>query len=104
MNLNNSPTTQDLATLLAACNDSAGHHVLWVSNTGDVYINLMTTLSPVGFQAATPSMAMRHETFNQGKDYVGQSAANDAKYVTSLLNTLTTEWPKYNGHSVHYIG
>lgn len=104
MNLNNNPTTQDLSKLLNSCNDSAGHHILWVSQSGDVSITLLSNLSPIAFEQSEPSMAMRHETFNQGNDYVGPQAANDINYVSGLLDSLIGEWSKYSGQGVRYIG
>lgn len=41
MNLNNNPTANELSELIAACDDNAGHHVLWVSKSGDVAITLL---------------------------------------------------------------
>lgn len=104
MNLNNNPTVQDLSNIMASCNDNSGHHVLWVSKSGDVYITLMTNYSPVGVEEATPSMAMRYETFDQGNDYVGQNAANDTNHVTRVLKDLQDAWSNYSGQGVTYIG
>lgn len=104
MNLNNNPTTQQLSKLMALCDDTAGHHVLWVSKSGDVNITLLSDLSPIGFEESTPSMALRYETFNMGNSYVGQDAAIDPIYLTRILDDLTTAWNNYSGHGVHYIG
>ncbi|MBW5824045.1 hypothetical protein H0I68_03065 [Yersinia kristensenii] len=104
MNLNNNPTTQEFSTLIAACNDTAGHHILWVSKTGDVAITQLVDENPIGFEKNTPSMAMRYETFQQGNDYVGKNAAQDHGYVSRLLNTLLSEWKQYPKQGVRYIG
>ena len=104
MNLNNTPTTQQLSQLLSVCNDNAGHHILWVSKNGDVTVTQLIDIGPIGFEEETPSMAMRYETFQQGNSYVGQDAANDMEYVEKLLKDLLIEWPLYNGKSVRYIG
>lgn len=104
MNLNNNPTAQQLSQLLSICNDDAGHHILWVSNTGDVSVTLINDIGPIGFEQNTPTMAMRYETFQRGNKYVGQEAANDVSYVNSLLKDLINEWPLYSGKSVRYIG
>jgi hypothetical protein len=39
MNLNSSSTKSQLEALIAACDDSAGHHVVWVGNNGNVNID-----------------------------------------------------------------
>ncbi|EAM8994566.1 hypothetical protein E1L19_08660 [Salmonella enterica subsp. enterica] len=104
MNLNNNPTAQQLSQLLSVCNDDAGHHILWVSKTGDVSVTLINDIGPIGFEQNTPSMAMRYETFQRGNKYVGQEAANDESYVNRLLKDLINEWPLYSGKSVRYIG
>lgn len=103
MNLNNNPTAQQLSQLLSVCNDEAGHHILWVSKSGDVSVTQINDISPIGFQESTPSMAMRYETFQQGNSYVGPDAANDMGHVNRLLKDLINEWPLYSGKSVRYI-
>ncbi len=104
MNLNNNPTVQQLSQLLAVCNDDAGHHILWVSKTGDVSVTQINDIGPIGFEQNTSSMAMRYETFQRGNNYVGQEAANDNDYVNKVLKDLMNEWPLYSGKSVRYIG
>ena len=46
MNLNNKPTKHQLQALLLACDDTAGHHVLWVDHLGEVQITLLVEESP----------------------------------------------------------
>lgn len=103
MNLNANPTEQELSKLIAACDDKAGHHILWVSKSGDVVITQLNNESPIGFQNNTPSMAMRYETFQQGNDYVGKNAAKSQSHVSMLLRDLITEWKTYTGPDVRYI-
>lgn len=104
MNLNSNPTTNELSTLIAMCNDNAGNHMLWVDKFGDVHINLLTGTTSVDFQNANPTMAIRHETFQQGNNYVGLSASRDTNYISQTLNNLIREWKQYSGHGVVYIG
>ena len=104
MNLNNNPTANELSELIAACDDNAGHHILWVSKSGDVAITLLEDIGPIGFQQNTPSMAMRYETFQRGNDYVGVDASKANNHVSRLLNDLVDEWGKYSGQDVRYIG
>ncbi|MEN4168721.1 hypothetical protein [Serratia marcescens] len=104
MNLNNNPTANELSELIAACDDNAGHHVLWVSKSGDVAITLLENNGPIVFEQNTPSMAMRYETFQQGNDYVGIEASQAQDHVSRLLKDLVDEWSKYSGQGVRYIG
>ncbi|MFM5297066.1 hypothetical protein ACEUAI_22800 [Aeromonas veronii] len=106
MNLNQSPSIDQLKTLLSACNDDAGHHVLWVKRTGEVEISLLPLgLTPVGFEEANPTMALRYETFQCRNGYVGVDAASDDKFVTDLFNRLTFEWGNGNqSQGVIYVG
>lgn len=104
MNLNNNPTTKQLASLVAQCNDNSNSHILWASKSGDVIISpLDDSLSPIGFQEATPSMAMRYETFQMGNDYVGVNASKDIEHINRLFNDLVINWKKYTGNGVIYI-
>ena len=93
MNLNNNPTTGQLAALLHKCDDNSAHHVMWVNKSGEVFISpLAGDLSPVGFEKSTPDMCMRYETCQCGNKYVGPSAAEDAGYVNRMFNSLVKEW------------
>ncbi|QVL49070.1 MAG: hypothetical protein KFB96_00570 [Thiocapsa sp.] len=105
MNLNNSPTIEQLAALVAECDDGAGHHVLWVDRDGDVHISTVPKhLSPVGFEQATPEMKLRNETFAQGNDYVGPNAAKDERLISDLLKSLKRAWAEHKNHpGVDYI-
>lgn len=106
MNLNSSPTKSQLEALIAACDDSAGHHVVWVDNTGNVHIDVVPQgLTPIGFEQSKPRMIMRYETFSCGTDYVGPSAAKDSKHVAEIFESLVSEWPVAQTRSkVTYLG
>lgn len=105
MNLNKNPKFDELKALIEQCDDSAGHHILWVDNLGEVYISLLPEgLTPVGFEESCDEMRMRYETFTMGADYVGPNAAQDVRHVTSLFDMLMKNWPDAKGQSgVHYI-
>src|SRR5947209_4594208 len=78
MNLNSNPTTGQLRELLRLCDDSAGHHVLWVKKTGDVELSrIPQDQTPVSFEEAHPDMQVRFETFLAGNEYVGPEGADD---------------------------
>lgn len=94
MNLNSNPTIADQCALFAAANDSAGHHVLWVDNLGEVHLSCIPTgLSPAGFERSQQSMKVRYETFQVGNGYVGQAAAADLSFMGRIFSSLQEHWP-----------
>ncbi|MFI8981163.1 hypothetical protein [Ectopseudomonas khazarica] len=105
MNLNNTPSIEQLKSLLAACNDEEGHHILWVTKTGEVHISVLSEeLGPIGFEESKPEMALRYETFQCGNDYVGLNAASDERFVSRLFRSLIAEWkPGVGNRGVEYI-
>lgn len=106
MNLNQAPSIEQLKSLLAACDDDVGHHILWVKKTGDVHISVLPeNLTPAGFEETNPEMALRYETFQCGNGYVGVDAASDDDFVTDLFNRLTSKWSSgKQTQGVIYVG
>lgn len=93
MNLNQNPTKEQLKTLFSACDDTIGHHVLWVARNGEVALTLLPTkTNPVGFDQTNPDLLLRYESFRQGTGYVGQQAAEDEKFVDRIFKSLQSEW------------
>jgi hypothetical protein len=89
MNLNDHPTIEQLRELIRQADDRAGHHLLWVSKTGEIELSRMPAGStPARFQADHPEMELRHELFLAGNEYVGPQAAADDEYVTQLFDSL----------------
>lgn len=104
MNMNNTPTTVDLASILATADDSAGHHVLWVDRSGEVHLSVLDEGSgPNDLQAASPSMQLRYETFTQGNGYVGPEAAKDTNWLATTLRGLTDAWAIRSPGKVNYV-
>lgn len=93
MNLNNSPTLEQLQELTRVADDRAGHHILWVNASGDVRLTrLPQELSPNGFEDSQPKLRIRYETFNVGCGYVGPEAADDVRTMQRLFSSLVKEW------------
>ena len=93
MNLKQNPTKAQLKALFSACDDTIGHHVLWVAMNGDVALTpLPNKINPVGFDQTNPDLLVRYETFRQGNGYVGQHAAEDEKFVDRIFKSLQSEW------------
>jgi hypothetical protein len=105
MNLNANPTPQQLRELIRRCDDNAGHHVLWVRNTGEVEISrIPDDQSPVGFRVADPEMQIQYEPFLAGNEYVGPEAAADEEWLSELFDSLLAEWSRAKGKpGVAYI-
>ena len=60
MNLDDNPTIEQLRELLRSCDDSAGHHVLWVKKTGDVELSrIPKDRTLVGLEEAHQEMQVR---------------------------------------------
>lgn len=98
MNLDANPSIEELRELLRQCDDSAGHHVLWVKKSGEVTISCIpTNQTPVGFEEDHPDMQLRVETFLAGNEYVGPEAADDWDWVSELFENLRKEWQKAKG-------
>lgn len=93
MNLNNNPTKEQLKDLFRPLNDEAGHHILWVDNSGEVRVTLLPDdINPVGWESKFPTTRFRFETFCVGNGYVGPEAAEDENHVTMHFNWLMRTW------------
>src|SRR5207302_7994656 len=95
MNLNNSPTKEQLEEILARHDDRAGDHVLWVDGTGDVHLTVVHEgRNGAANEQPLPELQLRCETFRRGKEYVGPAAAADEEWVTRVFKSLLESWPK----------
>jgi hypothetical protein len=96
MNLNKNPRRTELQELFAACDDTAGHHVLWVSQAGEVKLTLLPEdLTPLGWgKQMGDTVKFRYETFQCGNDYVGQAASEDKNQIDRLFASLKENWAK----------
>src|SRR5436305_1799103 len=98
MNLDVNPTAEQLAKLLASCDDRAGNHLLWVTKTGEVEITRFSRGTDVSeIQRAHPEMQFRYAPFLAGKEYVGEDAAADDDWLQELFESLLREWQKAKG-------
>ncbi|MCI0701722.1 MAG: hypothetical protein L0241_11620 [Planctomycetia bacterium] len=94
MNLDNNPTMDQLRDLLRACDDRAGHHVLWVDRAGEVHITKVEKKWPVPQPGpeVLDNALVRFETFWAGKGYVGAEAATSDEWITDAFNWLLRDW------------
>ncbi|SHH53980.1 hypothetical protein [Ferrimonas marina] len=94
MNMNNNPTTEQLASLIADCDDTAGNHCLWVERNGTVHITRLDsdTFSGRGLEEITPEMLIRAPVFHVGHGDTGTDAAKETGYVNAWLRRLEEAW------------
>lgn len=95
MNLNNSPTIEQLRDLIAAADDNECSHQIWVGKNGEVHLQKSTDLRWNDRQMDRIDYEQfRLETFDQGNGYVGKSAAKDEKWISDLFRGLQMAWQK----------
>lgn len=93
MNLNQEPTVDQLAQLLATRKDRNDSHILWVCESGQVHVEgLGEHAEEAAFESTRPSMRARLRTYRRGLGYVGKKAAADRDFVSRVLHTLKQEW------------
>lgn len=98
MNLDNNPTKEQLADLLRACDDRAGHHVLWVDRGGEAHVTPVSAdCSPAEFRQDHPDAQLQFDVFEPGHNYVGPGAADDHFWVEDVFIALLDEWAKAKG-------
>lgn len=97
MNMNNDPKREELAALIRNCDDTAGAHILWVDRLGEVRITLIKNETPASWvKRMDDKIKFRYESYGANNDYVGDNAANDIEYVSSLYNELLKDWDDSN--------
>lgn len=94
MNLKQNPTKEQLKSLVASKDDKAGHHMIWVSFDGDVFIDLIPHhLTPSGYaESLEDAMQFRLETLQVDNSYVGPEAAKDQNWIDRVYAALLTNY------------
>ena len=93
MNLNNKPSKYQLQALLHVCDDTAGHHILWVDHLGEVQVTMLADESPAQWSTIMDKkIRFRYQSYAMRNGYVGEKAASDEDYVSSLFERLLTDW------------
>ena len=90
MNLKTNPTKEQLRQLVASQNDKEGAHMLWVSKSGDVFIDTVPPdMTPAGYSGTLDGkLQFRLETMLAGNGYVGPNAAKDEGWIDRLYTAL----------------
>jgi hypothetical protein len=92
MNLSESPTEEELADLLGACDDAADDHVTWVDLDGNVYVESVTQYNARNGGDPSPEEKFRFEVSERGSGHVGPDAARDARFVHESFEVLAHLW------------
>jgi len=78
---------ESLQKIVSECDDSLGHHLIWINNDGEVYI----TFVKVGQSSFTRRQLWHNngviymfETLSQCSGYVGPHAALDLEWMSTL--------------------
>jgi hypothetical protein len=97
MNLDRGAGVAELRAMLAAADDAAGDHLLWVARTGAVY--LAGPLAPgavPGWRAEHAArLALVGAMFEAGGGRVGPRAARVRGYAEGLLAGLADAWARW---------
>ena len=95
MNLNEQPTIDQLASLLAKQKDSHGNHIVWICRAGTVHIDCLPPgANEEEFIKRTPNLSARLKTYHRGLGYVGRKAAADTDFVGKVLQNLQHAWAR----------
>jgi hypothetical protein len=96
MNLKQNPTKEQLRALIANQVDSAGHHMIWVSVDGDVFVDTVPQgLTPIGYaKSLDGKIQFRLETLVARNDYVGPKAAKDEVWIDRLFAGLLSNYER----------
>ena len=99
MNLESNPTVEELASLYQGCDDIAHHHVVYVTNLGEVKVEILID-EPWDVWEEKRNMRFRLEIRQSGNGYVGEVAAKDKGYIKSELSCLIKHW---RNRSIGYV-
>jgi hypothetical protein len=97
MNLDRNPTKEELQTLLAACDDGEGIHVLWVERLGEVQITLLLTETDVEWVKGIDDekVQFHYKSYAKNDGFVGKVASADDMYIVTLFEKLLRDWQEH---------
>jgi hypothetical protein len=92
MNLNNNPTSEELRTLLDACEEGDGMQVLWVERLGEVQVALMLAETQVEWLKGMNNQVLFQYDSKTKSDREGGGNAVDELYIATLFERLMRDW------------
>jgi len=87
MNMNQSPTTDQLQQLLGSKNDEDGSYTLWVDKAGCVHLDVVGDNESICEDAR-----LRYVPFEAKVGFVGEDAASDPELIEDLFASLVAQW------------
>lgn len=106
MNMNDSPTADQLRTLISPMDDQAGPHIVWTDKSGVVQVDTLDVdPRPIAIEKKHLGyMLVRYLTLDQRNGYVGPEAAVNDKWIARLLRDLGQGWAERETGTVHSLG
>lgn len=98
MRFPNQATLEDLATLVAACDDRAGNHLIWIHHDGEVHVTHVEAEGldyPDRTRLLQSGVAYLFQILPWGGNLVGPKAAADLDWMADLHEHLFTGWTRY---------
>lgn len=86
MNLTTATTMGELRRLIAAADDRAGAHVLWIDNGGEVHLTAADSACHDG------AVRLRFAPFQRGGGMVGPLAAHDDRLIGKMYFSILHHW------------
>lgn len=90
MNLTTPTTIGELRRLVAAADERAGAHMLWIDTEGEVHLSPVLS-GAVGTDAGAPAR-LRFTPLARGEAMVGPQAARDDRLIGELYFSILHHW------------
>ena len=93
LDLTKNPSEQEFIQMLASRDDTKCDHVIWISDTGKLFITPLTNnVLANQLESHHQDMLCRFETLGRGNGYVGPDAAKDKEYVAEYFAHILKAW------------
>lgn len=93
MNLDYSPTLDQLCQLVASVDDNQDSHILFVTKNGDVHLSPFRADTAVGADYANEEeLQFVLDTFMIAEGYMGREATQDPEWMDELFSELIVHW------------
>lgn len=106
MKMNDSPTADQLRTLIAPMDVQAGHHIVWIDKSDAMHVDTLDVdIGPIAFEKKhLGDMLFRYQTLDQRNGYVEAKAAVNDSWIARLLRELVQGWTERETSTVHHLG
>lgn len=106
MKMNDSPTADQLRTLIAPMDVQAGHHIVWIDKSDAMHVDTADVdTGPIPFEKKhRGDMLFRSPMLDQRIGYVEPKAAVNVSWIARLLRELVQGWTERETSTVHHLG